>query len=68
MVKLISVIFETDDYPALKKIIEASGGSVTIEYKSVNMLAASIPPGSLKTIQKSPHCLCAYPDTKKSVL
>jgi hypothetical protein len=65
---MISLIFETDDKPALKNVIKAAGGIVTIEYTSANMLAASIPEDSLKTIQKSLHCLRIYKDTKRTLL
>ncbi|MGD2248676.1 MAG: hypothetical protein PVF58_09735 [Candidatus Methanofastidiosia archaeon] len=65
---MISRIFETDDNPALKDIIKAAGGTITIEYTSVNMLAASIPQDALKTIQKSPHCLRVYKDTKRTLV
>jgi hypothetical protein len=66
--EMISLIFKTDDKPALKNVIEAAGGTITIEYTSVDMVAADIPLKSLKTIQKSPHCLCVYKDTKRTLL
>ncbi|MBU7018147.1 MAG: hypothetical protein HXS44_11615 [Theionarchaea archaeon] len=58
----VSLILETDDKAALKEVIEAAGGTVTIEYATVNMLAAEVPFASLKDILKSPHVVAIFKD------
>lgn len=60
--KRVSVIFETDDKQALKDAIEAAGGTVTIEYKTVDMLAADIPLKTLSDILSNPHVLHVHKD------
>ena len=60
--KNVSLIIETDDKAALREVIEAAGGIVTIEYASVDMLAAEVPLSSLEDILKSPHTLAIYKD------
>ena len=58
----VSLIFETDDKAALREAIEAAGGTVTIEYASVDMLAAEVPLSSLGDILESPHALSVHKD------
>lgn len=60
--KNVSLIIETDDKAALRKVIEAAGGTVTIEYASVDMLAAEVPLSSLEDVLKSPHTVAIYKD------
>jgi len=61
--EMVSLIFETDDKVALGNVIEATGGAVTIEYESVEMLAAQVPLLSLGDVLENPHCLYAHKDT-----
>ncbi len=60
--KRVSVIFETDDKQALKDAIEGAGGTVTIEYKTVDMLAADIPLKALGDVLANPHVLRVHKD------
>jgi hypothetical protein len=60
--KNVSLIIETDDKAALREVIEAAGGTVTIEYASVDMLAAEVPLSSLEDVMKSPHTVAVHKD------
>lgn len=60
--EMVSVIFETDDKIALKDAIEAAGGTVTIEYKTVEMLAAEVPLTTLRDVLANPHVLRVHKD------
>jgi hypothetical protein len=64
----VSLIFETDDKAALREAIEAAGGTVTIEYASVDMLAAEVPLSSLEDILESPHALSVHKDKVQKLL
>lgn len=59
---MVQVIFETDDKNALRDVIEAAGGIVTVEYRTVNMLAADIPLARLGDVLTSPHVLRIHKD------
>lgn len=59
---MVQLIFETDDKKALRDVIEAAGGTVTVEYKTVNMLAADVPLASLGDVLASPHVLRIHKD------
>lgn len=59
---IVSLIFETDDKEALKNVIENAGGTVTVEYVTVNMLAADIPLSALRDVLASPHVLSVHKD------
>lgn len=58
----VSVIFETDNKEALRDVIENVGGTVTIEYVTVDMIAAEVPLLSMELVLESPHVLHAYKD------
>jgi subtilisin family serine protease len=53
----VSLIFKTDDKEALRIVIEGAGGIVTVEYESVDMLAADVPLISLGSVLTSTHVL-----------
>ena len=57
---VVSLIIETDDKKALRNVIEAAGGVVTVEYMTVSMLAADIPLSSLQDVLASPHALSIH--------
>lgn len=59
---MISLILETDDKNSLRKVIEAAGGIVTIEYDTVDMLAAEVPLQTVKEVLANPHVLRAHKD------
>lgn len=59
---VVQLIFETDDKKALRDIIEAAGGIVTIEYSVVDMLAADVPLEALGDVLTSPHVLQVHKD------
>ena len=60
--EMVQLIFETDDKKALRDIIEAAGGTVTIEYTSVDMVAADVPLKALSDVLASPHVLHIHKD------
>jgi len=60
--EMVSLIFETDDKVALGNAIEGAGGAVTIEYESVEMIAAQVPLLLLGDVLANPHCLYAHKD------
>lgn len=52
--EMVSLIFEGTDKVAMRNLIEGAGGIVTIEYASVNMLAAQVPLSTLGSVLSSP--------------
>lgn len=60
--QMLPFIFETNDKQALRAAIEAAGGQVTIEYLTVNMLAAQVPLSEVTDILANPHVVNAYKD------
>lgn len=58
----VPVIFETDDKDALRHVIENVGGTVTIEYVTVDMIAAEVPLLAVELVLESPHVLHMYKD------
>jgi subtilisin family serine protease len=60
--EMVPVIFETDDVAALTSAINAAGGTVTIEFVTVPMIAANVPLDTLADVLGNPHCLQSYKD------
>ncbi len=60
--EMVNVIIETDDATALTGAIVAAGGSVTVEFVTVPMIAAEIPLLTLGDVLENPHCLQAWKD------
>ena len=60
--EMIPLIFETDNKAALRTAIEAVGGHVTVEYMTVEMLAAEVPLSVLGDVLGNSHVLYAYKD------
>lgn len=66
-VEMTNVIFETDDVGALTNAINAAGGTVTIEFETVPMIAAEVPVLSLKDVLDSPYCLNVWKDKMQNI-
>ncbi|KYK34296.1 MAG: hypothetical protein AYK19_12315 [Theionarchaea archaeon DG-70-1] len=60
--EMVSLIFEGNDKVAMRNVIEGAGGIVTIEYESVNMLAAQVPLATLGIVLASPHITEVFKD------
>jgi subtilisin family serine protease len=58
----VSLIFETNNKAALKSLIEGAGGIVTVEYQSVEMLAADVPLATLGSVLMSSYVLEVFKD------
>jgi subtilisin family serine protease len=60
--EVIRLIFETDNKDALGNVIEAAGGTVTIEFVTVPLIAAEVPLTTVDDVMSSPHVLDVYKD------
>ncbi len=65
--EMTAVIFETDNKQALTDVIVAAGGHVTVEFITVNMLAAEVPVLSLKNVLESSHVLGVWKDRIQTI-
>ncbi len=63
----IPLIFETDNAAVLRTVIEGVGGTVTIEYLTVNMIAAQVPLLAVESVTGNPHVLHVYKDRMQSI-
>ena len=65
--EMIPLIFETDNKAALRSAIEDAGGIVTIEYLTVDMIAAEVPLLAAEGVTANPHVLHVYKDYIRSI-
>ncbi|MBU7017425.1 MAG: hypothetical protein HXS44_07945, partial [Theionarchaea archaeon] len=63
----IPLIFETDNAAVLRTVIEGVGGTVTIEFLTVNMIAAEVPLLAVESVTGNPHVLHVYKDRMQSI-
>jgi subtilisin family serine protease len=65
--EMVPLIFETTDKQGLRNVIEAAGGIVTIEYTSVDMLAAEVPVTSVGSVLESSYIVEAWKDNLRYI-
>jgi serine protease AprX len=65
--EMLSVILETNDKVALRNVIEGAGGTVTVEFLTVDMIAAEVPLLAMESVLASPHVLYTYKDRIQSI-